>query len=482
MTLSSPEYLFFMLGIGIIHYLIPRKYRWLILLTASYYLYLKWDPTYIILLITLTIINHLAALQIHRIHNNYQRNFIFVLSISINMGALLFFKYFDVNLYSIYSRSDVIDIFIDNSGKLLFPLGLSFYSFRLISYMIDVYRGRQTPEVHPGKFALYISFFPTLVAGPIERANHFLPKINQLITDVQTRLPTGLLLITWGFFKKLVIADRLALIVNNVYNSPTEFSGIPLIIATNFYAIQIYCDFSGYTDIAIGTAKILGYDLTENFRQPYFSKSISEFWRRWHITLSNWFRDYVFFPLERKRHRNINPAQYLNILLIFLLTGMWHGSTVNFIIWGLLQGIFIILPMLTANVKEKLIPNQQPIRSSWITEGLRILFTFQLISFSWIFFRSNSISDAIIIVTSIFTDIQFSSGYGMDIGGFYEIAIISTSLLILLLVDIFKEKGGKVDFVFSLPIPIRWSIYYFLIFSILIFGKFNVSEFIYAGF
>ncbi len=227
---------------------------------------------------------------------------------------------------------------------------------------------------------------------------------------------------------------------------------------------------------------ILGYDLTENFRQPYFSKSMSEFWRRWHITLSNWFRDYVFFPLERKRRRNNNMAQYANILVVFLLTGMWHGSTVNFLIWGLLQGVFIILPMISENVKEKYFPNKHLFKPSWILECIKIIFTFQLISFSWIFFRSNSMSDAFSIVSKIFTDIQLSSGYGMDIGGLYEFAIISISLLILFLVDILRERGKTLDFVYRIPTPVRWVIFYSLFFSILIFGKLNITEFIYAGF
>ena len=483
MTLNSTDYLIFLIATIVIHFLSPSKIRWFILLAASLYLYLDWDPNYFVLLISLTITSQIAAVLINRSDTTNRRNLFLVISIVLNLGTLLFFKYYK-NVISLFFEYSIRQIKGSSADffEVAFPLGLSFFSFRLISYIVDVYKGRQKPEDHFGKFALYASFFPTIVAGPIERASHFLPQINHFNSHKNARLLTGLLLISWGFFKKLVIADRLALIVNTVYIAPTEFSGIPLILATYFYAIQIYCDFSGYTDIAIGTAKILGYDLTENFRQPYFSKSISEFWRRWHITLSNWFRDYVFFPLERKRRRNNSRAQYLNILLVFLLTGMWHGSTVNFLIWGFIQGVFIIIPMIGENLIEKFLPDKHIHKSSWILDGIKITLTFQLISFSWIFFRSNSISDALTIVSKIFSNIHLSSGYGMDIGGIYEIVIISLSLLILLLVDILREQGKTIEFILSLPTPVRWLIYYSLFFSILIFGKLNITEFIYAGF
>jgi D-alanyl-lipoteichoic acid acyltransferase DltB (MBOAT superfamily) len=271
-------------------------------------------------------------------------------------------------------------------------------------------------------------------------------------------------------------------IVDHVYGDPSAFSGIPLLIATFFYAFQIYCDFSGYTDIAIGTAKILGYDLTENFRQPYFAKTVSEFWRRWHITLSNWFRDYVFFPLERKRKRSNISMQYVNILIVFFLTGMWHGSTVNFLIWGGLHGIFIVGTILVQNLWNRISPiDDQPKTQSWMS-GLQILLTFLLVSFAWIFFRADTISDALIIVRRIFTDIQLDTGYGMNLGGAFEISIIVASLSILILVDFLRERGKSLELLFSRPIFVRWFVYYALFFSILLFGKLNVTEFIYAGF
>jgi D-alanyl-lipoteichoic acid acyltransferase DltB (MBOAT superfamily) len=483
MLFTSAAFLIFFSIVSILFFLTPKNLRWLLLLLASFYFYLSWNTEHLVLLLVIIVVNYVLGRLIGLTEDTSKRRWYLILGLIFNLVVLIFFKYYNNSLPILEKLSAITG----REGppeylRVLFPLGLSFISFKLISYLIDVYRGKQTQETHFGKFALFVSFFPTLIAGPIERAGHLLPQFDRSYKFDYTRLTQGLVLISWGFFKKLVIADRLAVIVNTVYNNPADYSSIPLIIATYLFALQIYCDFSGYTDIAIGVAKILGYDLIENFNQPYFAKSVSEFWRRWHISLSNWFRDYVFFPLERKRKRNDNTRQYVNIMIVFLLTGMWHGSTANFIVWGGLHGLFIILTLLFGIFRTRLFPKTNWDKPSRWKNAFLIFLTFQLVSFAWIFFRSNSLSEALMIVSRIFTDVQFRSGYNLQIGGAYELMIIGISLVILFVVDFLRERGSTMQFLLRLPITIRWFIYYVLIFSILLFGKLGTTEFIYTRF
>lgn len=233
---------------------------------------------------------------------------------------------------------------------MLLPVGISFYTFQSLSYSIDVYRGEKEPERNFGKFALYVAFFPQLVAGPIERSTNLLPQFDRRISFDYDRFVSGLRLMLWGFFKKIVIADRLAIYVNEVYNSPAEFQGLTLILATYFFAFQIYCDFSGYSDIAIGAARIMGYDLMINFRQPYFSQSIAEFWKRWHISLSTWFKDYLYIPLGG--NRVAKNRWYFNLMAVFLISGLWHGANWTFVLWGFLHGFYLVFSIWTQNIRD----------------------------------------------------------------------------------------------------------------------------------
>jgi D-alanyl-lipoteichoic acid acyltransferase DltB (MBOAT superfamily) len=365
--------------------------------------------------------------------------------------------------------------------EILLPVGISFYTFQILSYTIDVFRGKQNPEHHFGKFALFVAFFPKLVAGPIERSNRLFPQFNLVQRIDYDRIVSGLRLMTWGFFVKLVIADRLADTVNLVYNNPRDYQGIPLIIATFFFAIQIYCDFSGYSYIAIGAAKILGFDLMENFRRPYFAKSFSEFWSRWHISLSTWFRDYLYIPLGGNRVKV--GRWFANLMIVFLISGLWHGANWTFVVWGALHGGYLVATIITGFIFDRRTPGPDRIRKCGrIISVLQILLTFSLVLFAWIFFRANSISDAFYIAGHLFRGIQLQSGYGLNLGGAYEMAIIAVGLLTLFIVDLLIERGYTWELVSRRPVYVRWLIYYALIFSIILLGKFQVTEFIYSQF
>jgi len=336
MLFNSLDFLIFFPVIVGLYFALSPKYRWVLLLGASYYFYMCWKAEYIILIVFSTLVDYFAARQMARIQEKKKRRPFLYLSLLSNLGLLFFFKYW--NFFSGETRAllDSWNIMADvPTFQLLLPVGISFYTFQTLSYTIDVYNGKLEPEKNLGRFALYVSFFPQLVAGPIERATHLLPQLRQTFDFDYQRVVSGLQQMLWGFFKKVVIADRLAVYVNEIYASPGDENGLALLLATYFFAFQIYCDFSGYSDIAIGAARVMGYDLMENFRTPYLSKSIREFWSRWHISLSTWFRDYLYIPLGGNRVPQVR--WFLNLFIVFVVSGFWHGANWTFLIWGALQ-------------------------------------------------------------------------------------------------------------------------------------------------
>ncbi|MBL4653924.1 MAG: MBOAT family protein, partial [Flavobacteriales bacterium] len=341
-----------------------------------------WKAEYIILIAVSTIIDYIVAINIYKSKFKFIRKILLGISLVLNLGILFAFKYFNFFSQSILDSFNYFNIFYDvDFFDLLLPVGISFYTFQTLSYTIDVYRGKSKPETHLGIFALYVSFWPQLVAGPIERSTHLIPQFHQNHTFDYKRVVDGLRLMLWGFFKKIVIADRLAVYVNQVYNHPGWYDGFTVIFATVFFAFQIYCDFSGYSDIAIGSARIMGYDLMDNFNRPYFSKSIREFWSRWHISLSTWFRDYLYIPLGG--NRVVKWRWHYNLFITFLISGLWHGANWTFIVWGGLHGIYLIVELKTNSILE-------PVRNlnKWYSKFTMVLFTFGLVLFSWIFFRA----------------------------------------------------------------------------------------------
>ncbi len=400
-----------------------------------------------------------------------------IVSLCSNLGILFAFKYFNFFSDSFASLYSYLNIFADAPHlNFLLPVGISFYTFQTLSYSIDVYKGEKKAERHLGIFALYVSFFPQLVAGPIERSVKLLPQFFEKHNPDYVRITSGLKLMLFGFFKKMVIADYLAVLVNEVYNHPSHYNGLIIVLATYFFAFQIYCDFSGYSDIAIGAARVLGIDLMLNFRRPYFSKSITEFWSRWHMSLSTWFRDYVYIPLGGSKVAKSRWA--FNILATFLLSGLWHGASWGFVLWGLLHSLYYLLGSFTKSFREVIYKKLSLDKLPLLLKFIKIFVTFNLVCFAWIFFRANSIDDAFILVRNLFEP-------AMDWAGLqnkYSLSLAFASLGTLILIELFQEGFKLSDLLDKKPTLIRWSVYSAAIVVILVFANYNVEEFIYFQF
>lgn len=400
MNFISIAYIVFFIVVAFIYFRLPQQQRWILLLVASYFFYAYWEVTYLILIVFSTFVDYFVARLIGATpqDNQVRRRALITISLLINLGTLFVFKYF--NFFADSLNDLLIQLGLNTNLatlEILLPVGISFYTFQSMSYTIDVYRGHIQPEKHFGVFATYIAFFPQLVAGPIERAGNMLPQFFEDHRFDYARIVSGLRLMLWGAFKKVVIADRIAEYVNTIYGRPEDYTGTVLILGTLLFAFQIYCDFSGYSDIAIGTARIFGFDLMTNFRQPYLSRSFREFWRRWHISLSTWFRDYVYIPLGGNRvpfSRNI-----LNLLIVFVVSGLWHGANWTFAIWGAIHGLVLAFEATAEHFQISLLPKQiNPTIRNTIALGI----TFTIVCIAWVFFRANNVSDAIYIVTHLF--------------------------------------------------------------------------------
>ena len=440
MLFNSREFIFFFAAVVGLYYLIPARARNLLLLICSYYFYMCWKAEYAVLILASTLVDYYVALRIEGSETPGQRRALLGLSLGTNLGILFAFKY--ANFFAESARSLLTDFNIFwniPTFDLLLPVGISFYTFQTLSYSIDVYKGDLKPEKSFINFALYVSFFPQLVAGPIERASRLLPQFRKEQSPTFSSMISGGQLMLWGLFKKVVVADRLAAVVDYVYSAHGTAGGLTLLFATYCFSFQIYCDFSGYSDVAIGAARILGYDLMENFRRPYFSKSLGEFWRRWHISLSTWFRDYLYLPLGGNRVSKVRGG--VNILIVFLVSGLWHGANWTFVIWGLIHGVWLLLerqfkPLLDA-MKQRM-----PGLSSLVLGFV----TFHIVVISWVFFRAETIGKAVVIVGSILGDLAsgaFSVGDSLASLGLNSIeATICLAGLSLLLLKDFLEEGS----------------------------------------
>lgn len=447
-----------------------------------------WKVEYIILIILSTLIDYWASNQMEKEESKAKRKKWLYLSLISNLGILFGFKYFNFINENIQTIFDSFNIFYNIPAfDILLPVGISFYTFQTLSYTIDVYNGKTPAQKHLGVFAVYVSFFPQLVAGPIERSNRLLPQFFKKHDFNYNRVRSGLQQMLWGFFKKVVIADRLAIVVDGVYNNLDSYSGFPLVIATIFFTFQIYCDFSGYSDIAIGSARVMGFELMENFKRPYFSKSISDFWKRWHISLSTWFRDYLYIPLGG--NRVVKWKWYYNLFITFLVSGFWHGANWTFIAWGALHGIYLILAIVLANPKDKILTALN-LKGSKIHKYYQVIFTFILASFAWIFFRANNITDAFYVVTNLFTDIsEYTNLHAMKLklrglGVSQNDILISFGLIIFMeMYNLYERSGDVWEKLINKPKWVRWGFYYLLLFGILFLAPYSrVSNFIYFQF
>lgn len=510
MLFNSLEFLVFFPVVVSLYLLIKQSQRWVLLLVASYYFYMAWKPEYILLIVASTVIDYFCGLKMGALEEKKARRPYLYLSLISNLGILFTFKYFNFFNGSLQDLAGVLDwSYTGPAMQLLLPMGISFYTFQTMSYSVDIYQGKLKPEKHFGIFALFVTFFPQLVAGPIERASNLLPQFHRKFTFDRARTTSGFQLMAWGMFKKVVVADRLALLVNAVYNQPTEFEGFSLFLATLFFAFQIYCDFSGYSDIAIGAARILGFDLMKNFDTPYGSRTVSEFWRRWHISLSTWFKDYVYIPLGG--NRTVKWRWYYNLMITFLVSGLWHGANWTFVIWGGLHGLYLIAALWTAKWRHSLNERLGLSLESRPMKILDVATTFVLVCLAWVFFRANTVSDSFYIITGIFggelADIQqfFYQFYlalpgvnlneqiglssmieltsGATLGmSYFDFVLACSSILIVVFTEHFHRAYNLRTLLQRMPLAVRWSVYYGLIYLILGFRSFSTSEFIYFQF
>lgn len=447
-----------------------------------------WKVEYIVLIIVSTLVDYYVAQKMGAIKKKIKRKKWLLISLFTNLGILFGFKYFNFVNENVQALFDQFNIFYGVPAfDVLLPVGISFYTFQTLSYTIDVYNGKTPVQNHLGIFAVYVSFFPQLVAGPIERSNHLLPQFFVEHKFSYARVKYGLQQMMWGFFKKVVIADRLAIVVDGVYNNLDNYSGVALVIATVFFTFQIYCDFSGYSDIAIGSARVMGFELMDNFKRPYFSKSISEFWKRWHISLSTWFRDYLYIPLGG--NRVVKWRWYYNLFITFLISGFWHGANWTFLAWGALHGTYLIMAISLRSPKQYVL-DLLNLNNSFIYKIYQVGFTFALAVFAWIFFRANTITDAFYVINNMFADISDYTDFAKmklslrGLGVSLSHILISIGLILLMeCYNLYERSGdvwGKLE---AKPKWIRWGVYYALLFSILFLAPYSrVSNFIYFQF
>jgi len=457
-----------------VYFMLPQRGRWAWLLGASCYFYMYFIPMFILVLAFSILIDYAAGLLME--NDPARKKFWLVISLAANCSVLFVFKYVDF----LDSGFGELTRFLGwNLSlpllKLMLPIGLSFHTFQAMAYTIEVYRGHQPAERHLGIYALYVMFFPQLVAGPIERPQNLLPQFRKNLLFEPAKVVSGLRLILWGTFKKVVIADRLSEFVDHAYGNPTVQPPLSLILATALFAFQIYYDFSGYTDIARGSARVMGFELMENFNMPYFSTSMTEFWRRWNISLSTWFRDYVYVPLggsQRGLRKTIR-----NLFIVFLLSGIWHGAKMTFVIWGFLHFIYV------ATEKYYFTKHlSRPALTSPLARGLRILRTFILSMIAWVFFRADSVTSALQILEQfLFVHTLGQRETFFAIRNFTGLMPTLALLTLTLSGEFIWQQSGTEHFL-SLPKSVRWSVYYLLIISIFSFGVFNKTPFIYFQF
>jgi D-alanyl-lipoteichoic acid acyltransferase DltB (MBOAT superfamily) len=485
MLFNSLEFLIFFPIVVVFYFACPYRYRWALLLAASYYFYAAWKLEYVFLLMISTLTSYITARLMVKPENQARRTTLLVINLVVNLGLLFAFKYFNFVNDSLRTAFNQFNLFYDvPMFQVLLPVGISFYTFQTLGYSIDVYRGSVEPEHHLGRFALFVSFFPQLLAGPIGRAKALLPQFYENFDFDEVRISSGLRLMLWGMFQKVVIADRLGLYVNAVYNNPSEWTGWPVFLATVFFAFQIYCDFAGYSDIAIGAARVLGINLMENFRRPYFARSPSEFWQRWHISLSSWFRDYLYIPLGGNRVST--RRWYMNLMFVFLVSGLWHGAAWTFVIWGGLHGLYMVGDVATRNLRGRLAQRLGLDRRPTMQTVLSGLITFSLVCLAWIFFRANSIADAFLVLRNLapltnFADLN--APWATVVSNPDQEMALSIALIILLeLVHLAQEQQWIAANLWQRPLWLRWVAYLALALAIMNLGITEEVPFIYVQF
>ncbi len=473
MIYNSIPFAVFLPIIFILYWICPSKYRYLFLLAASFYFYMYMDPKYIFFLLGTVTVSYLLALALDSARDVFKKKLYLFIGILALIGVLALLKYSGFIIEIAGLPSPAI--------QFMLPVGISFYTFQTLGYLIDIYRGKYPAERHFGYYCLFVSFFPQILSGPIGRGDVLLPQLKKERTFDIYQASYGMKLMAVGYFKKLVVAGLLAPTVDKIYDNPESYVGLVYIIATFMFALQIYCDFSGYTDIAIGCAKLFGMELSENFKTPYFSRSIKEFWSRWHISLSTWFRDYLYIPLGGNRVGKIRHC--FNLMLTFLVSGLWHGAGINYILWGGIHGFYQIIETISGKNKKGREEKRNPLLNLF-----SVFLTFMAVCLAWVFFRADSVSHAWRIISLSFHEIGNPYNYFrtavicLDMSYAYMI-YLSIPVLLLTIYDYASLKRDVIAWISSRKPWVRYPVYIFLLLIILLFSEKGVStEFYYFQF
>jgi alginate O-acetyltransferase complex protein AlgI len=494
MLFNSLQFALFFPLVTLLYFALPHRWRGTMLLAASCLFYMAFVPAYIGILAITILIDYVAGIRIEAATGARRRHWL-ILSIVSTCAVLFVFKYFDFFNHTIARTASAMGMeYAVPALQLLLPVGLSFHTFQSLSYVIEVYYGRQRAERDFGVYALYVMFYPQLVAGPIERPQNLLHQFREVHRFDYARVVAGLQLMAWGLVKKVVVADRLAELANRVYDAPQQLTGLPLIIGTVAFAFQIYCDFSGYSDIAIGAAQVMGFDLMKNFDRPYTARSIAEFWRRWHISLSTWFRDYVYVPMGG--NRVARPRWYVNLFITFLVSGLWHGARWTFVVWGALHGAYLIAALVSGDVRARARGALGLERHPAVLRAWQTMVTFALVGVAWVFFRATSLSDAWYVVTHMTSGLggQLSAIVARDRSaieslvflGFQPSRLVLAVAAVVALLVVEHIQGARPE---SLRVriagaraPLRWAAYACAVLTIMTLGVFQSAKFIYFQF
>jgi alginate O-acetyltransferase complex protein AlgI len=471
MLFNSFNFLLFFPAVTLAFYVLPHRLRWGMLLAASCFFYMFFKPVYILILFFTIVVDYFAGLFLEKTQDPVRKKQLLLASLVANIGVLAIFKYYNFlngnlsDLLGIFGRPNPVPFL-----EILLPIGLSFHTFQAMSYTVEVYRGRQKAERHFGIYALYVMFYPQLVAGPIERPQHILHQIHEYHPFRYDNASAGMKRMLYGFFKKLVVADRLSIYVDTIYRHPERHTATTLIVATVFFAIQVYCDFSAYSDIAIGSARVMGFDLMENFRRPFFSSSVQELWTRWHISLSSWFRDYLYIPLGGSRVPRWR--MFLNLLIVFGISGLWHGASWNYVVFGLIHGTFVIADQLVSG------PARTAVAPRGARRVLAMLWTFTLFSFTMIFFRARTFDQSVTILQGI---AALKPGFFVSVPLQFAYCLIAIAMLFAIEVrdEFFPQRLRLFD---SPNVAMRYASYAALAMIVLLTGVFDGGQFIYFQF
>ncbi|MBQ8612069.1 MAG: MBOAT family protein [Oscillospiraceae bacterium] len=502
MLFNSLEFLIFFPVVCLLYFPLPQALKKPWLLVCSYYFYMCWHAGFALLIFVSTLSTWVCGFFIERCTTVKLRRLALALNLALNLGILFTFKYFDFFSGSIAAIFGAKPLLL----SLTLPVGISFYTFQALGYSIDVYRGDIPHEKNFLNYALFVSFFPQLVAGPIERSVNFIPQLHERKYFDERRVESGIARMLVGFFKKVVIADGLAAFVDVVYAAPEKFSAAQLIFATVAFAIQIYCDFGGYSDIAVGAAQVLGFRLMQNFDRPYFASSVDDFWRRWHISLSGWLRDYVYIPLGGNRKGAWRKR--LNLFITFLASGLWHGASWTYVAWGALHGIYQVIGDITRGVRKKLYADWK-LENFWLFKALRkvlgCVFTFALTNLAYVFFRAQTLPQAVMVLQRIFAaeggslldgKVWLQALQGIQFFGLLPVDALSWAhiltntgiglglcVALLILLDLGEGRSGRlIDRISRCPYPVRWAFCLVLLGAIMLYGSFEPSGFYYFQF